>query len=101
MPYSIEDQAHVLVRLGRLSMQAETLEHSILDGVDNAAILQGLAEMRSMLNLLEAETLEVHLLDLFGHGRCSFESVVQNDPEHERVHVAIDEMVALVGYYLL
>ena len=57
--------------------------------------------MRGLINLLEEKVLETHLLALFGHADCSLEHIVQSDAKHERIHVTVDEMVALVCNYLL
>ena len=97
----IEDKTHAVVRLSRIAKQAESLEHSVVEGFDSGEILLGLAEMRGLINLLEETVLDTHLLALFGHADCSLEHIVQSDAKHERIHVTVDEMVALVCNYLL
>ena len=61
-------------------------------------MLQQLAAMRGAVNGLMADVLEGHLRESFGHADCAVDSL--DDPEHVRMHEAIDEVASLVRSYL-
>ncbi len=98
MPHSPQEKKRAITRLRRIRGQAEALEHAIAAGSDCGPVLQQLAAMRGAVNGLMADVLEGHLREAFGHADCGVESL--NDPEHERVHAALDEVASLVRSYL-
>ena len=100
MPNSIEDRKRAITSLRRIKGQAEALERAVTDGVQCGAMLQQLAAMRGAINGLMADVLEGHLLESFGHADCPLNSDTKLDPEHERIHAAIDEAITLVRSYL-
>lgn len=98
MPHSPEDKKRAITRLRRIRGQAEALERSIAGGTDCGPVLQQLAAMRGAVNGLMADVLEGHLRESFGHADCDMASL--QDPEHARMHEAIDEVASLVRSYL-
>ena len=98
MPHSPDDKKRAITRLRRIRGQAEALERSIAEGADCGPVLQQLAAMRGAVNGLMADVLEGHLRESFGHADCDMASL--QDPEHTRVHEAIDEVASLVRSYL-
>ncbi|HOB67354.1 metal-sensing transcriptional repressor [Ottowia sp.] len=98
MPHSPEDKKRAITRLRRIRGQAEALERHIAEGVDCGPVLQQLAAMRGAVNGLMADVLEGHLRESFGHADCPIDSL--ENPEHQRVHEAIDEVASLVRSYL-
>ena len=100
MPHSPDDKKRAITRLRRIRGQAEALERSIAEGADCGPVLQQLAAMRGAVNGLMADVLEGHLLESFGHADCPLNSDTKLDPEHERIHTAIDEAITLVRSYL-
>ena len=100
MPHSPDDKKRAITRLRRIRGQAEALERSIAEGADCGPVLQQLAAMRGAVNGLMADVLEGHLLESFGHADCPLNSDTKLDPEHERIHAAIDEAITLVRSYL-
>ena len=98
MPHSPEDKQRAITRLRRIRGQAEALERSIADGADCGPVLQQLAAMRGAVNGLMADVLEGHLRESLGHADCDLASL--HEPEHERMHAAIDEVASLVRSYL-
>ena len=98
MPHSPEDKKRAITRLRRIRGQAEALERRIAEGADCGPVLQQLAAMRGAVNGLMADVLEGHLRESFGHADCAVDSL--DDPEHVRMHEAIDEISSLVRSYL-
>ncbi|WP_298428544.1 metal-sensing transcriptional repressor [Ottowia sp.] len=98
MPHSPEDKKRAIARLRRIRGQAEALERSVAEGAACGALLQQLAAMRGAVNGLMAEVLEGHLRESFGHADCNLGGVLE--PEHARIHAALDDAAALVRSYL-
>lgn len=98
MPHSPAEKKRAITRLRRVRGQAEALERAIEAGSDCGQVLQQLAAMRGGINGLMAEVLQGHLRESFGHAECG--DTAERDPEHARIHAAIDEVSALVRSYL-
>ncbi|HPK30960.1 MAG: metal-sensing transcriptional repressor [Ottowia sp.] len=98
MPHSPEDKKRAIARLRRIRGQAEALERSVAEGAACGALLQQLAALRGAVNGLMAEVLEGHLRESFGHADCDLAGVLE--PEHARIHAALDDAAALVRSYL-
>ncbi|MDO5609227.1 MAG: metal-sensing transcriptional repressor [Pseudomonadota bacterium] len=94
MPHSPAEKKRAITRLRRIRGQSEALERAIEAGSACGDVLQQLAAMRGGINGLMAEVLQGHLRESFGHADCSA------DPDHQRIHTAIDEVSALVRSYL-
>lgn len=98
MPHSPAEKKRAITRLRRIRGQAEALERAIDAGSSCSEVLQQLAAMRGGINGLMAQVLQGHLQETFGHADCEDDTAA--DPEHQRMHEAIDEVVALVRSYL-
>ncbi len=96
MPHSPAEKKRAISRLRRIRGQSEALERAIEAGSACGDVLQQLAAMRGAINGLMAEVLQGHLRESFGHADCTEPA----DPDHQRIHAAIDEVSALVRSYL-
>ena len=94
MPHSPEEKKRAITRLRRIRGQAEALETAIDTGASCSQVLQQLAAVRGAVNGLMAEVLEGHLRESFGHADCNLGGVLE--PEHARIHAALDDAAALV-----
>ena len=99
MPHSPQEKKKALTRLRRIVGQAEALQRAIDAGADCGDVLQQLAAMRGGINGLMADVLQGHLHESLGHADCN-PAEVATTPQHQRMHAAIDETVALVRSYL-
>lgn len=97
MPHSPEEKKRAITRLRRVRGQADALERAIEAGSSCSDVLQQLAAMRGGINGLMAEVLQGHLRETFGHADCAESG---QDPEHQRIHAAIDEVTALLRSYM-
>lgn len=96
MPHSPAEKKRAISRLRRIRGQSEALERAIEAGSACGDVLQQLAAMRGAINGLMAEVLQGHLRESFGYADCDD----NHDPDHQRIHAAIDEVSALVRSYL-
>ncbi len=66
MPHTVRDQKKLLLRVRRITGQAQALEQALGRGTECAAVLQQIAAIRGAVNGLMAEVLEGHIREHLG-----------------------------------